>query len=70
MTLSLARALAPRGVLLYVVSPGWVATDMSTAHLGGPRATPSARKAPSGGSRAREEWRQPWRSSPATTPST
>ena len=36
MTLSLARALAPRGVLLYVVSPGWVATDMSTAHLEGP----------------------------------
>jgi NAD(P)-dependent dehydrogenase (short-subunit alcohol dehydrogenase family) len=36
MTLSLARALAPRGVLLYVVSPGWVSTDMSTAHLEGP----------------------------------
>jgi NAD(P)-dependent dehydrogenase (short-subunit alcohol dehydrogenase family) len=36
MTLSLARALAPRGVLLYVVSPGWVATDMATAHLEGP----------------------------------
>jgi NAD(P)-dependent dehydrogenase (short-subunit alcohol dehydrogenase family) len=36
MTLSLARALAPRGVLLYVVSPGWVATDMATEHLAGP----------------------------------
>jgi NAD(P)-dependent dehydrogenase (short-subunit alcohol dehydrogenase family) len=36
MTLSLARALAPRGVLLYVVSPGWVETDMATAHLEGP----------------------------------
>jgi NAD(P)-dependent dehydrogenase (short-subunit alcohol dehydrogenase family) len=36
MTLSLARALAPHGVLLYVVSPGWVATDMATAHLEGP----------------------------------
>ena len=30
MTQSLARALAPQGVLLYVVAPGWVATDMST----------------------------------------
>jgi NAD(P)-dependent dehydrogenase (short-subunit alcohol dehydrogenase family) len=36
MTQSLARALAPRGVLLYVVSPGWVATDMATEHLEGP----------------------------------
>jgi NAD(P)-dependent dehydrogenase (short-subunit alcohol dehydrogenase family) len=36
MTLSLARALAPHGVLLYVVAPGWVATDMASAHLEGP----------------------------------
>jgi NAD(P)-dependent dehydrogenase (short-subunit alcohol dehydrogenase family) len=36
MTQSLARALAPRGVLLYVVAPGWVSTDMATAHLEGP----------------------------------
>jgi NAD(P)-dependent dehydrogenase (short-subunit alcohol dehydrogenase family) len=36
MTQSLARALGPRGVFLYVVAPGWVATDMATAHLEGP----------------------------------
>jgi NAD(P)-dependent dehydrogenase (short-subunit alcohol dehydrogenase family) len=36
MTQSLARALGGRGVLLYVVAPGWVATDMATAHLDGP----------------------------------
>ena len=36
MTQSLARALAPKGVLLYVVSPGWVSTDMSSATLEGP----------------------------------
>ena len=36
MTQSLARALGSRGVLLYVVSPGWVETDMATAHLAGP----------------------------------
>ena len=36
MTQSLARALAPHRVLLYVVAPGWVATDMATAHLEGP----------------------------------
>jgi NAD(P)-dependent dehydrogenase (short-subunit alcohol dehydrogenase family) len=36
MTQSLARALAPRGVLLYVVAPGWVETEMATEHLEGP----------------------------------
>jgi len=36
MSQSLARALAPHRVLLYVVSPGWVETDMATAHLAGP----------------------------------
>ena len=36
MTQSLARALGPKNVFLYVVAPGWVATDMATAHLEGP----------------------------------
>jgi NAD(P)-dependent dehydrogenase (short-subunit alcohol dehydrogenase family) len=36
MTQSLARALGPRGVFLYVVAPGWVETEMATAHLEGP----------------------------------
>ena len=33
---SLALSLAPRGVYFYVVAPGWVATDMASAHLAGP----------------------------------
>jgi NAD(P)-dependent dehydrogenase (short-subunit alcohol dehydrogenase family) len=36
MSQSLARALAPHGVLVYVVAPGWVETEMATAHLAGP----------------------------------
>jgi 3-oxoacyl-[acyl-carrier protein] reductase len=36
MTQSLARALGPKNVFLYVVAPGWVATDMATPHLEGP----------------------------------
>lgn len=34
---SLARALAPHGVLAYVVAPGWVETEMAAATLAGPR---------------------------------
>ena len=33
---SLARALAPRGVYVYGLAPGWVETDMAAAHLAGP----------------------------------
>lgn len=36
MSQSLAQALAPHGVFVYVVAPGWVATDMAIAHLEGP----------------------------------
>lgn len=34
---SLAWALADQGVYFYVVAPGWVETDMATAHLAGPQ---------------------------------
>jgi NAD(P)-dependent dehydrogenase (short-subunit alcohol dehydrogenase family) len=34
---SLAVALAPYGVTVSTVAPGWVETDMSTEHLNGPR---------------------------------
>ncbi len=34
---SLAKALAPQGVLVYCVAPGWVETDMAAASLAGPR---------------------------------
>jgi len=33
---SLAKALAPRGVLVYCVAPGWVETEMSAGFLAGP----------------------------------
>ena len=33
---SLARALAPAGVYLYCVAPGWVETEMATGHLESP----------------------------------
>jgi NAD(P)-dependent dehydrogenase (short-subunit alcohol dehydrogenase family) len=34
---SLAKALAPRGVLVYCVAPGWVETEMAREPLAGPR---------------------------------
>lgn len=33
---SLAKALAPDGVYVYCVAPGWVETEMATSHLEGP----------------------------------
>ena len=33
---SLARALAPHGIFVFVVAPGWVETDMAAPYLGGP----------------------------------
>lgn len=33
---SLARALGGKGIFVYVVAPGWVATDMAKPHLEGP----------------------------------
>jgi 3-oxoacyl-[acyl-carrier protein] reductase len=33
---SLARALAPAGVLVFTVAPGWVETDMASEFLAGP----------------------------------
>jgi 3-oxoacyl-[acyl-carrier protein] reductase len=33
---SLAKALAPRGVLVYCLAPGWVETERAAALLGGP----------------------------------
>jgi 3-oxoacyl-[acyl-carrier protein] reductase len=34
---SLAKALAPHGVLVYCVAPGWVETEMAAGILAGPR---------------------------------
>jgi NAD(P)-dependent dehydrogenase (short-subunit alcohol dehydrogenase family) len=36
MSQSLAKALAPRNVFVYVVAPGWVETEMAAATLAGP----------------------------------
>ncbi len=33
---SLAKALAPSGIYVYCLAPGWVETEMATAHLTGP----------------------------------
>ena len=33
---SLAKALAPHGVLVFCIAPGWVETEMAAAHLAGP----------------------------------
>ena len=32
----MAKALAPQGVLVYCVAPGWVETEMAAAFLAGP----------------------------------
>jgi NAD(P)-dependent dehydrogenase (short-subunit alcohol dehydrogenase family) len=34
---SLAKALAPEGVLVFCLAPGWVETDMAAEYLAGPR---------------------------------
>jgi len=34
----LAKALAPRGVYVFCLAPGWVETDMASGYLAGPRA--------------------------------
>ncbi|HTU02966.1 MAG TPA: SDR family oxidoreductase, partial [Candidatus Sulfotelmatobacter sp.] len=34
---SLAKALAPNGVLVYCIAPGWVETEMAAEFLAGPR---------------------------------
>lgn len=33
---SLSKSLAPNGVYIYCVAPGWVETEMATSHLEGP----------------------------------
>ena len=37
LTQSLAQALAPHGIVVTAVAPGWVGTAMATDHLAGPR---------------------------------
>jgi NAD(P)-dependent dehydrogenase (short-subunit alcohol dehydrogenase family) len=48
MSQSLAKALAPHGVYVYVVAPGWVDTDMAAATLSGPGGDEVRRQSPLG----------------------
>lgn len=45
---SMAKALAPHGVVLCTVAPGWVATDMAADALGGPDADAVRNQSPLG----------------------
>ncbi|MFI5356746.1 MAG: SDR family NAD(P)-dependent oxidoreductase [Opitutales bacterium] len=45
---SLARALAPEGIYVFTVAPGWVATDMARDHLSGARGEEILRDIPLG----------------------
>jgi NAD(P)-dependent dehydrogenase (short-subunit alcohol dehydrogenase family) len=48
MTQSLATALAPYGIAVTAVAPGWVETDMATAYLAGPNGDAIRRQSPTG----------------------
>jgi 3-oxoacyl-[acyl-carrier protein] reductase len=52
---SLALALAPRGVFVYAVAPGWVETDMAHPHLGGARGDELRAQSPLGRAARPEE---------------
>ena len=45
---SLARALAPEGIYVYAVAPGWVETDMAAPYLEGPEGDEIRRQIPIG----------------------
>ena len=66
---SLARALAPHGIAVATVAPGYVETDMAARHLAGPAGTRSVRKARSGGSPSPARSRRPWYTSRRRRPS-
>ena len=48
MSQSLAKALAPHGVYIYAVAPGWVATDMAATSLAGEAGEAVLRESPMG----------------------
>jgi 3-oxoacyl-[acyl-carrier protein] reductase len=52
---SLAKALAPNGVLVYCLAPGWVETDMAESFLTGPRAAEILSQQPLGRVASAEE---------------
>ncbi|MBS1253053.1 MAG: 3-oxoacyl-[acyl-carrier-protein] reductase FabG [Anaerolineales bacterium] len=48
MSQSLAKALAPHNIFVYVVAPGWVGTDMAADSLAGPEGEAIRRQSPLG----------------------
>jgi len=48
LTQSLAQALAPRGIVVVGVAPGWVRTDMTEAYLDGPQGDGIRAQSPTG----------------------
>ena len=65
---SLARALAPHGIAVASVAPGFVDTDMAASHLAGPAGTRSGRRARSAGWRSPRRSRRPWCTWPPRRP--
>ena len=52
---SLARALAPHGIFVFVVAPGWVETDMAEPYLRGPGGDEIRAQSPLGRAATAEE---------------
>ena len=48
LTQSLAQALAPRGITVVGVAPGWVLTDMTSEYLDGPEGDAIRAQSPAG----------------------
>ncbi|HWM96327.1 MAG TPA: SDR family oxidoreductase [Streptosporangiaceae bacterium] len=66
---SMARALAPLGIAVASVAPGYVATDMASDDLNSPRGAEIRGRARSTGSRHRRRSRPPWSTWPPPRPS-
>ncbi len=66
---SMARALAPLGIAVATVAPGYVETDMTVDELNSPAGRRSGGRARSGGWRRRRKSPPPWSTWPPPRPS-